>query len=476
MANNEPPQVDAIFEPVTQKWVRGIFADWYRRYGLGVTGYPLTEQYVDAETGLDTQYFQRVALEEIDGQVRLRLAGQESLMRQQELAQQRSEVQRLSDEAAQLRLQLAAASQLATVEADRGLPAAGAALEALLRQREEELAEAQFHLARMERELEACNRRVAGLESQVSQQSRTLAAQQAEIARLKAQLQQGGGAPAGSVARPAMKDIVDQLVKHPTKTYGTRQLRAITHICIHHSAVSAAVPVENVAKYHVQDQDWPGIGYHYYVKPDGAIYQTQRIETVSWHVSHNNDYSVGICVAGDFTYAPPPQIQIDAAARLVAWLMQELSLPEQNILGHKEFPDNDTSCPGETWLKRMTWKNMLLESVRAARGGGQSGSVQPLNHYVLFWQKIDSWAQEDWRAAERYIGRFRPTAGFSLDDARQAEFVTIVGGDAGVSYEAEQMLRAAGSKVERIAGVDFADTKRILDDLASKGQRFLTLQ
>jgi hypothetical protein len=38
------------------------------------------------------------------------------------------------------------------------------------------------------------------------------------------------------------------------------------------------------------------------------------------------------------------------------------------------------------------------------------------------------------------------------------------------------LLRAAGSKVERIAGVDFADTKRIMDDLAAKGQRFLNLQ
>lgn len=475
MANNEPPQADAVFEPVTQKWVRGTFADWYRRYGLGVTGYPLTEQYVDPETGLTTQYFQRVALEEVDGQIRLRLAGQESLTHQQELAHQRGEVQRLTAEVEQLRLQVAAASQLAAVEAGRGLPAAGSVLEAQLRQREEELADAQFHLARMERELETRNRRVAELESQTSQQSRTLAAQQAEIARLKAQLQQSGGMPASSVARPAMKDIVDQLIKHPTKTYATRQLRAITHICIHHSAVAATVPVENVAKYHVQDQDWPGIGYHFYVKPDGAIYQTQRTETVSWHVSHNNDYSVGICVAGDFTYAPPPQSQINAAAQLVAWLMQELAVPEGNILGHKEFPNNDTSCPGETWLKRMTWKNMLLDSVRAVNGG-QAGGVKPLNHYVLFWQKLDSWAQEDWRAAEQYFGRFRPTAGFSLDDARQAEFVTIVGGDAGVSYEAEQMLRASGSKVERIAGVDFADTKRILDDLAARGQRFLSLK
>lgn len=476
MADNDPSQTNELFEPVTQKWVRGLFADWYRRYGLGITGYPLTEQFVDAETKLPTQYFQRVALEEAGGQIRLRLLGQESLTRLQELIQQRAETQRLAADVQQLRVQLAAASQLAAVEAGRGVAgAADAALMAQLRQREEELTEAQVHLAKMERDFEACTSRVAALEGQLSQQSKTLAAQQAEIARLKAQLQQGGGATGGAVVQPAITDIVDQLMQHPTKRYSKRQRKAITHICIHHSAVAATVPVEHVAKYHVEDQGWPGIGYHFYVKPSGVIYQTQRLETVSWHVSHNNDYSVGICVAGDFTYAPPPQLQIDSAAHLVAWLMQDLGVPEQNILGHKEFPANDTSCPGETWLKRMNWKNMLLESVRAV-AGGQAGTGKVLGHYLLFWQKPDAWAQQDWQAAERYIGRFRPTAGFSLDDAQQAEFVTIVGGDAGVSYEAEQRLRAAGSQVARIAGVDFADTQRILDEMATNGQRFLNLQ
>lgn len=481
MADNETPQADALFEPVTQKWVRGSFADWYRRYGLDVTGYPLTEAYVDPESGLLTQYFQRVALEEHEGRVRLRLAGQESLLRQQALQEAQAEVQRLAGEVEQLRLQVSALRdapvQPTGLGSSREDQATIARLQTTLRQREDELAEAQISLANMERELAAIDQLKSQLQVQVQQQAASLASQQAEIARLKAQLQQGGAPPVtGVVPAPVIHNVVDQLLKHPTKKYPTRKLKAITHICIHHSAVAGTVPVEHIAQYHVESQGWPGIGYHFYVKPDGKIYQTQRLETVSWHVSHNNDYSVGICVSGDFTYAPPPQVQIDAAAHLTAWLMQELAIQERNILGHKEFPDNDTSCPGETWLKRMIWKNMLLDAVRAVKSGGQpDSSLKPLNHYVLFWQKVDSWAQQDWQAAEQYIGRFRPTSGFSLDDAMQAEFVTIVGGVAGVSYEAEQMLRSAGSQVERIAGVDYADTKRILDQLAANGQRFLTL-
>ena len=55
-----------------------------------------------------------------------------------------------------------------------------------------------------------------------------------------------------------------------------------------------------------------------------------------------------------------------------------------------------------------------------------------------------------------------------------AEYITIVGGVAGVPYDVEQMLIAAGCKVERLAGVDFNETKRMLDELASSGKRFKT--
>jgi hypothetical protein len=248
--------------------------------------------------------------------------------------------------------------QRATVEPGPTRQTIHASPEEKLRERDEELAEAQVHLAKMERQQEA-------LEQQVGQQANTLAAQQAEIARLMALLEDCGDTQPGVVARPAMRDMVDQLPKHPTKTYATRGFAAITHLAIHHSAVSATVPVENIARYHVVDLGWPGIGYHFHIRADGAITQTQRLQTVSWHVSQNNDYSVGICVAGDFTLAAPPQVQIDATAHLVAWLMQELAIAERNILGHREFPRNDTSCPGETWLRHAGWKNLLLDSVRA---------------------------------------------------------------------------------------------------------------
>ncbi|MER2598268.1 MAG: N-acetylmuramoyl-L-alanine amidase [Caldilineales bacterium] len=239
-------------------------------------------------------------------------------------------------------------------------------LQAQLAQREEELAQAQFHLARMEREVAARDQRLTALSAQVAQQTHTIAAYAAEIARLRALLGDAGAPPV--LPMPGVQDVVDRLVKHAEKSYATRPRTAITHLCVHHSAAAATVPVEHIAQYHVEQQGWPGIGYHYYVKPDGVIYLTQRLETVSWHVTHNNDYSVGVCVSGDFTYDPPPAAQIATAAALIAWLLQSLGIPVAHVMGHKEFPQNDTSCPGETWLRSPhRWKDSLLNAITAVQ-------------------------------------------------------------------------------------------------------------
>jgi hypothetical protein len=268
--------------------------------------------------------------------------------------------------------------------------------------------------------------------------------------------------------------VVDKLPKHATLTYTTRPLSQITHIAIHHSAAPANVGPERIAAYHV-GKDWPGMGYHFYVQPDGAIFQTERLETVSYQVYKQNDYSMGICTAGNFMggLIPTPK-QIESIGHLVAWLTQKLNVKLENVKGHKEFPENQTACPGSDWLAGKRWKDMVLAQAKARLAGQALPTAKTIGHYMLFWQRADAWAQEDWGAAAVYFARFRPTAGFSPDDAKTAEYVTIVGGVAGVPYETEQMLTAAGCKVERLAGVDFADTKRMLDELAAKGRRFKT--
>ncbi|MEZ4661513.1 MAG: hypothetical protein R2911_28515 [Caldilineaceae bacterium] len=66
----------------------------------------------------------------------------------------------------------------------------------------------------------------------------------------------------------------------------------------------------------------------------------------------------------------------------------------------------------------------------------QSGvGLKSMRHYLLFWQRAypGPLGQQDLVNALEYVARFRPALGFSLNDAKNAEYVTIVGGESGIS-------------------------------------------
>ncbi len=81
-----PPDPDARrreqFFSETETWIRGTFYDFVQQHGLEFTGYPITDQF--AEGDLQSQYFQRLGIEEIrSGRVRLKALGTEALQSRQ---------------------------------------------------------------------------------------------------------------------------------------------------------------------------------------------------------------------------------------------------------------------------------------------------------------------------------------------------------------------------------------------------------
>jgi len=157
-------------------------------------------------------------------------------------------------------------------------------------------------------------------------------------------------------------DIVDELPKHATLKYVTRPLSGVTHITIHHTVSPPDRSIESIAAYHVDGNGWPGIGYHFVIKADGRIFQTNYLTTKSYHAGSaaapgdENAYSVGIALQGDFTNNPPPQAQLDAAKNLVSYLRSEIP-SAVNTLGHRQMPGASTQCPGNTfnsWLPYIT--------------------------------------------------------------------------------------------------------------------------
>lgn len=313
-------------------------------------------------------------------------------------------------------------------------------------------------------ELEPLAAMVPGLRQQVSQLQNDVTAKQAEITRLQTYIDThcaGGGG--GRVTRPTIVDVVDKLMKHPTKKYLNRTQR-ITSLVVHHTTGRNTLTPYDIARYHVESREWPGVGYHYLIGADGTIYWCQRHETMSWHTGVANGYTLGVSLIGEFMSGVLPTTpQMQSTSHLIAWLMQEFNITDiKKVIGHKEAPEAQTACPGDQWTTGAKWKNMLYERIQAQQ-------VQKASYfYLLFWDHGSSWAETDWRNAQNYISHFRPTTGFSVDDAALAKHVLIVGGPAGVSGADEARLRAAGVDVHRLAGADEQATKAKLDALVAQ--------
>lgn len=363
--------------PKTGKRVSGSFLTLYDKLGSAVCGDPITNQF--REKGIAVQYFERLVMEELKpGQASLRAIGAQ-------LIASRSEASRLQGVVDTLSMQ-----SLPSVEAmiDK-LADAAERLAAKIQVLQQELARAQMsapvpgtvqallantlpaqitNLVKLSDQMHADL--ATALQSMGTNQEVLISELQARVKLLEARSSQAGPgvtpAPSG-VAKPTIKNITNQLPKHATQRYRSRERSDIRLLVIHHSATPADTTPESVARYHVSHWNWAGIGYHFFITADGTIYQTNELETIASHCASANGAGVGICFAGDFTKAAPPTAQIHAGARLLAWLLDELSLGPSAIEGHRDLMQ--TACPGDQWLSGAMWRASLLKELANVQAG-----------------------------------------------------------------------------------------------------------
>lgn len=141
-----------------------------------------------------------------------------------------------------------------------------------------------------------------------------------------------------------IRNVVGSLAKHPTLRYSTRLVTSIRMVVVHHSAGFNGSP-EQFARQHVDEYNWPGIGYHFVVAKDGTIYQTNDLTTKSYHARDANGYSVGVCCIGNFEIESPTEAQLSSLAALIPYL-NTLLVKKLEIVGHGSAPGNSTECPG----------------------------------------------------------------------------------------------------------------------------------
>jgi len=111
------------------------------------------------------------------------------------------------------------------------------------------------------------------------------------------------------------------------------------------------------------DRGWAGIGYHYIIRPDGAIERGRPRWALGAHDEGENADSLGICV---LYQESPTEASLESLAVLLADLAEIYGqLPDELgvVDGHRdnEPPETATECPGDVLYA------MLPEIRRRAR-------------------------------------------------------------------------------------------------------------
>jgi len=146
----------------------------------------------------------------------------------------------------------------------------------------------------------------------------------------------------------AIENITDILPKHPNKLYSNRNLDNIYYIVLHHSA-STSANVHDVANFHINSRNWPGIAYHLFRDTDGTLYQVNDLETKSYHAGEYNRTSIGICIAGDFELINSNIKEIEKdITTMINWTQSKIN-KQLKVVYHRDV--RQTLCPGTYFPK-----------------------------------------------------------------------------------------------------------------------------
>lgn len=131
------------------------------------------------------------------------------------------------------------------------------------------------------------------------------------------------------------------IIQKSYKWSGYLQKRNKTDVIVWHHAAAEKCSPDDIHRIHLMN-GWAGIGYHFYIRRDGTIYQGRPIDTVGAHTSGYNSQCLGVCCEGNFEKQEMTPEQLKSAQ----WLKDYLSGMYPKAL-HKRHKDlNATACPG----------------------------------------------------------------------------------------------------------------------------------
>lgn len=175
-------------------------------------------------------------------------------------------------------------------------------------------------------------------------------------------------------------------------------------ITIHHSAEipgftlngsydNSVTALRKIQRYHIHEQGWGDIGYHYLIDESGRVFEGRSDRWQGAHAGGNaNVANLGICLLGDFRTHQPTPAALASLQHLVDDLRAENRIAREAVLPHEDL--KNTECPGKylaSWVRSYSRGNLAAStnvigtgtrpasssvSNRTATNSGPSGSVR----------------------------------------------------------------------------------------------------
>lgn len=125
-------------------------------------------------------------------------------------------------------------------------------------------------------------------------------------------------------------------------------MRKIKELIIHCSATKPKVDVgvADIRKWHIQDNHWADIGYHYVIRLDGTIEKGRPEWRAGAHCYGHNAHSIGICYVGGLSQqGDEVDTRTDAQKNsLVKLISQLLEKYRCEVHGHNEYSNKKCPC------------------------------------------------------------------------------------------------------------------------------------
>ncbi len=168
------------------------------------------------------------------------------------------------------------------------------------------------------------------------------------------------------VPRGAYPEEVCRKAAVPPDSRNCPALEAVKAVVLHHSATESG-GAGAFRVFHRLVRGWDDLGYHFVIgngthTGDGVLEEGRPLRCRGAHARGANEFSLGVCLVGDFNKGKPTLRQMNTLGLLLGRLMKEYGLSESAIMLHSQVMGSKTECPGRNLTLAMALQSIgLLE-------------------------------------------------------------------------------------------------------------------